>query len=40
MARGEADPLIGADRHAEQEEIHRTIDLASMLEIERNTVER
>lgn len=40
MAKGEPDPLVGSDRHAEQEEIHRTIDLASMLEIERNTVER
>jgi 2-methylisocitrate lyase-like PEP mutase family enzyme len=40
MAKGEPDPLLGADRHVEQEEIHRTIDLASMLEIERNTVER
>ena len=40
MFRGEPDPLVGADRHAEQEEIHRTIDLDKMLEIERRTVER
>src|SRR5262245_27061122 len=41
MAEGELDPLVGSDRHAEQEEIHRTIDLdAMMLEIERRTVER
>lgn len=40
MAKGEPDPLVGADRHAEQEEIHRTIDLESMLAIERRTVER
>jgi hypothetical protein len=40
MARGEPDPLVGGDRHAEQEEIHRTIDLDAMLEIERRTVER
>jgi len=40
MAKGEADPLVGPDRHAEQEAIHRTIDLDAMLEIERRTVER
>ena len=40
MARGEPDPLVGSDRHAEQEEIHRTIDLDTLLEIERRTVER
>lgn len=40
MARGEPDPLVGSDRHAEQEEIHRTIDLDTLLAIERRTVER
>ena len=40
MARGEPDPLVGSDRHVEQEEIHRTIDLDTLLEIERRTVER
>jgi methylisocitrate lyase len=40
MAKGEPDPLVGMDRHAEQEEIHRTIDLDTLLEIERRTVER
>jgi hypothetical protein len=30
MAKGELDPLVGSDRHAEQEEIHRTIDLAML----------
>jgi methylisocitrate lyase len=40
MGKGEPDPLVGSDRLAEQEEIHRTIDLETMLEIERRTVER
>ena len=40
IAKGVPDPLVGADRHAEHEEIHRTIDLDTMLEIERRTVER
>jgi 2-methylisocitrate lyase-like PEP mutase family enzyme len=42
MARGEADTLFGsaAERAAEQHEIHKTIGLDAMLEIERRTVER
>lgn len=40
IAKGLPDPLVGADRHAEQEVIHQTIDLEAMLEIERRTVER
>jgi len=39
IAKGQPDPLVGADRHAEQEEIHKTIDLEAMLDIERRTVE-
>jgi len=39
MAKGLPDPLIGTGR-AEQDEIHRTIDLEAMLAIERRTVER
>jgi methylisocitrate lyase len=40
LARGEADPLLGADAKAEQNALHEIIGLDRMLEIERRTVER
>lgn len=40
LARGEADPLIGAEGAAEQREIHATIELETLLAIERRTTER
>jgi 2-methylisocitrate lyase-like PEP mutase family enzyme len=40
LARGESDPALGPDPGAEQREVHRTIDLEAMLDIERRTVER
>jgi 2-methylisocitrate lyase-like PEP mutase family enzyme len=39
LAQGEADPLLGAAPGAEQHEVHRTIGLEAMLEVERRTVE-
>jgi len=35
-----ADPLLGADGQAEQQAVHETIDLETLLAIERRTVER
>jgi methylisocitrate lyase len=40
LARGEADPLIGADTRGEQHVVHETIGLDAMLAIEKRTVER
>ncbi|HTZ37225.1 MAG TPA: isocitrate lyase/PEP mutase family protein [Stellaceae bacterium] len=40
LARGEPDPLLGSEPGAEQQAIHRTIDLDHMLEVERRTVEK
>jgi methylisocitrate lyase len=40
LARGEADPLVGADTRGEQRVVHETIGLDAMLAIERRTVER
>lgn len=40
MAKGAPDPLVGKDHRAEHDEMHRTIDLDTMLEIEKRTVER
>jgi methylisocitrate lyase len=40
MARGEADPLIGADTRDEQRRVHETIGLETMLAVEKRTVER
>jgi methylisocitrate lyase len=40
LAEGAADPLLGTDAKAEQERMHETIGLETMLEIERRTVER
>ena len=40
LARDEADPLLGGEASKEQALVHQTIDLETMLEIERQTVER
>ena len=40
MKAGKADPLIGADTHAEQLHVHETIGLETLLAIERRTVEK
>ena len=40
MARGESDPLIGADTRTEQHIVHETIGLDAMLAIEKRTVEK
>jgi hypothetical protein len=40
LARDEADPLLGAEAAKEQALVHQTIDLETMLEIERQTVEK
>ncbi len=40
LAKGEPDPTLGSGIGAEQGEVHRTIGLESMLEVERRTVER
>ena len=40
MKAGQPDPLIGTDTRREQSVLHQTIDLESLLSIERRTVER
>lgn len=40
MKAGEPDPLVGIDTHGEQHALHATIYLATLLPIERRTVER
>jgi len=40
LAKGEPDPLLGDAADREQEAVHRTINLAAMLDVERRTVER
>jgi 2-methylisocitrate lyase-like PEP mutase family enzyme len=40
MKAGQPDPLIGTDTRGEQHILHETIDLETLLEIERRTVER
>jgi 2-methylisocitrate lyase-like PEP mutase family enzyme len=40
LAEGSPDPTLGSAIGAEQGEVHRTIDLEKMLDIERRTVER
>ena len=40
LAQGAPDPTLGAGVGVEQGEVHRTIGLERMLEVERRTVER
>jgi 2-methylisocitrate lyase-like PEP mutase family enzyme len=40
LADEQPDPLLGSEAGREQEEVHRTINLAAMLDVERRTVER
>ena len=40
LAKGDPDPTLGGAVATEQGEVHRTIGLEAMLEVERRTVER